>query len=215
MLPSFHLVPNCQWCHLWWTCILTLIKQFGEGFIKFEKVASIMKQGGNKSSKSRSKSRGTGQQRWRTSRSSSYRRAVRRNMIRQPPSEFSFAIKDSFFNSATARSFLSCSDNRLLKIEFLIQLPSVSIHTACLVVHWVEVERGLGGWFHVFDTLTYHRGTCRGPCISVVDRTGSGSCWPGRPRSSSGADTGSWSRCSVNGGRTPCSPRRWSPGREN
>ena len=134
MLPSFHLTPNCQWCHHWRTCILTLIKQFGEGLIKFEKVASIMKQGGNRSSKSRSKSKRIGQQRWRASRSSSYGRAVRRNMIHQPPPEFSFAIKDSFFNSATARSFLSCSDNRLLKIQFLIQLPSVSINAAAVTL---------------------------------------------------------------------------------
>ena len=146
MLPSFHLVPNCQWCHLGWACILTLIKQFGEGSYEFERIASIMKQGGNRSSKSRSKSRGTRQQRWRTSRSSSYGRAVRRNMIRQPPPEFSFAIKDSFFNSATARSFLSCSDNRLLKIQFLIQLPSVSITAAVTLPGCPLSWRGKGGW---------------------------------------------------------------------
>ena len=147
MLPSFHLTQNCQWCHLWQTCILSLSKQFGEGFMKFEKVASIMKQGGNRSSKSRGKSRGTGQQRWRTSRSSSYRRAVRRNMIRQPSPEFSFAIKDSFFNSATARSFLSCSDNRLLKIQFLIQLPSVSINAAAVTLPGCPLSWSRkGGW---------------------------------------------------------------------
>ena len=55
----------------------------------------------------------------------------------EPP--FPFAIKDSFFNSATARSFLSCSDNRLLKIQFLIQLPSVSINTAA-VTAWLSIE---------------------------------------------------------------------------
>ena len=76
-----------------------------------------------------------------------HRRAVRRNMICQPSPEFSFAIKDSFFNSATARSFLSCSDNRLLKIQFLIQLPSVSINAAAVTLPGCPLSWSRkGGW---------------------------------------------------------------------
>lgn len=48
----------------------------------------------------------------------------------EPP--FPFAIKDSFFNSATTLPlpFLSHSDISQLKIQLLIQLPSASITSA-------------------------------------------------------------------------------------